>query len=125
MAALLGAVHVPGAHVVEASDVYIYLRDEYPASREILESEIAKLPPGAPVLHMRRGAGAYICGEESSLLESLEGSFQQDLNGDGTMGIPAAIIKYAASTFVSSGVDNTAQVQIQSVDQTDLAKPHA
>jgi formate dehydrogenase len=62
-----------GAHVVEASDVYIYIRDEYPASREILDREIAKLPPGGPVLHMRRGAGAYICGEESSLLESIEG----------------------------------------------------
>ena len=62
-----------GAHVVEASDVYIYIRDEYPASRKILECEIAKLPPGGPVLHMRRGAGAYICGEESSLLESIEG----------------------------------------------------
>src|SRR5499427_10685492 len=62
-----------GAHVVEAPDVYIYLRDEYPASREILEREIAKLPAGGPVLHMRRGAGAYICGEESSLLESIEG----------------------------------------------------
>src|SRR3982074_1107005 len=62
-----------GPHVVEAPDVYIYIRDEYPASREILEREIAKLPPGGPVLHMRRGAGAYICGEESSLLESIEG----------------------------------------------------
>jgi NADH:ubiquinone oxidoreductase subunit F (NADH-binding)/NADH:ubiquinone oxidoreductase subunit E len=62
-----------GAHVVEAPDVYIYIRDEYPASREILEREIRKLPPGGPVLHMRRGAGAYICGEESSLLDSLEG----------------------------------------------------
>lgn len=62
-----------GAHVVQASDVYIYLRDEYPASREILEREIAKLPAGGPTLHMRRGAGAYICGEESSLLESIEG----------------------------------------------------
>jgi formate dehydrogenase beta subunit len=62
-----------GAHIVEASDVYIYIRDEYPASREILEREIAKLPPGGPVLHLRRGAGAYICGEESSLLESIEG----------------------------------------------------
>jgi formate dehydrogenase len=62
-----------GAHVVEASDVYIYIRDEYPASLEILTREIAKLPPGGPVLHMRRGAGAYICGEESSLLESIEG----------------------------------------------------
>ena len=62
-----------GAHVVEATDVYIYMRDEYPASREILAREIAKLPAGGPVLHLRRGAGAYICGEESSLLESLEG----------------------------------------------------
>src|ERR1700756_2232263 len=62
-----------GARVVEASDVYIYLRDEYPAARQILEREIAKLPPGGPALHLRRGAGAYICGEESSLLESLEG----------------------------------------------------
>jgi formate dehydrogenase len=62
-----------GAHVVEATEIYIYIRDEYPASRQILEREIAKLPPGGPVLHMRRGAGAYICGEESSLLESLEG----------------------------------------------------
>lgn len=62
-----------GAHVVEAADIYIYVRDEYPASREILEREIAKLPAGGPTLHMRRGAGAYICGEESSLLESIEG----------------------------------------------------
>jgi formate dehydrogenase beta subunit len=62
-----------GAHVVEAPDVYIYIRDEYPACADILEREIAKLPAGGPVLHMRRGAGAYICGEESSLLESIEG----------------------------------------------------
>ena len=62
-----------GAHVVEASDVYIYIRDEYPISREILANEIAKLPPGGPTLHLRRGAGAYICGEESSLMESIEG----------------------------------------------------
>jgi formate dehydrogenase len=62
-----------GAHVVEAPEVYIYLRDEYPAAREILLREIAKLPQGGPVIHLRRGAGAYICGEESSMLESLEG----------------------------------------------------
>ncbi|WP_338828596.1 NADH-ubiquinone oxidoreductase-F iron-sulfur binding region domain-containing protein [Bradyrhizobium sp. 27S5] len=62
-----------GAHVVDAPEVYIYIRDEYPAAREILEREIAKLPAGGPKLHMRRGAGAYICGEESSLLESIEG----------------------------------------------------
>ncbi len=63
-----------GAHIVEAPEVYIYLRDEYPACREILEREIAKLPAGGPKLHMRRGAGAYICGEESALLESIEGN---------------------------------------------------
>jgi formate dehydrogenase len=62
-----------GAHLVEASDVYIYLRDEYPAVRHILKIELAKLPAGGPTIHLRRGAGAYICGEESSLLESLEG----------------------------------------------------
>jgi formate dehydrogenase len=62
-----------GADIVEAAEIYIYLRDEYPASREILTRELAKLPPGGPLLHLRRGAGAYICGEESSLVESLEG----------------------------------------------------
>jgi formate dehydrogenase beta subunit len=62
-----------GAHVVEAAEIYIYIRDEYPIAREILANEIAKLPPGGPVLHLRRGAGAYICGEESSLMESIEG----------------------------------------------------
>ena len=62
-----------GAHVVEAPEVYIYIRDEYPACREILTREIAKLPSGGPKLHLRRGVGAYICGEESSLLESIEG----------------------------------------------------
>jgi formate dehydrogenase beta subunit len=61
------------AHIVDASDVYIYLRDEYPAAHKLLPLEIAKLPPGGPQIHMRRGAGAYICGEESSLLESIEG----------------------------------------------------
>ena len=66
-----------GAWVVEASDVFIYLRDEYAAARAILTREIAALqanPPAAlPAIHLRRGAGAYICGEETSLIESLEG----------------------------------------------------
>jgi formate dehydrogenase beta subunit len=62
-----------GAQIVEAEDVYIYLRDEYPIAREILAREIAQLPPGGPTLHLRRGAGAYICGEESAMLESIEG----------------------------------------------------
>jgi len=62
-----------GAHVVEAVDIYVYIRDEYPIAREILAREIAKLPGGGPRIHLRRGAGAYICGEESSMLESIEG----------------------------------------------------
>ena len=62
-----------GALVVEAPDIYIYLRDEYPVAHAILVREIAKLPEGLPRIHIRRGAGAYICGEESSMLESLEG----------------------------------------------------
>jgi formate dehydrogenase beta subunit len=65
------------AWVVEAPEVYIYLRDEYPAIREMLLKEIARLEErginGATRIHLRRGAGAYICGEESAMLESLEG----------------------------------------------------
>lgn len=62
-----------GAHIVDATDVYIYIRDEYPAVLQVLPLELAKLPKGGPNLHIRRGAGAYICGEESALLESIEG----------------------------------------------------
>jgi formate dehydrogenase len=65
------------AWVVEAPEVYIYLRDEYPAVRALLLREIAQLEArglnGATRVHLRRGAGAYICGEESAMLESLEG----------------------------------------------------
>jgi formate dehydrogenase len=61
------------AHVVDAAEIYIYLRDEYPAAHAILRRELPRLPPGGPIIHLRRGAGAYICGEESSMLESLEG----------------------------------------------------
>ena len=62
-----------GAEIVEATDVFIYLRDEYPACREILRTEIAMLPQDGPTIHLRRGAGAYICGEESAMIESIEG----------------------------------------------------
>jgi len=62
-----------GAHVIGATEAYIYLRDEYPAANRILTEEIGKIPDGPVTVHLRRGAGAYICGEESSLLESLEG----------------------------------------------------
>jgi NADH:ubiquinone oxidoreductase subunit F (NADH-binding) len=65
------------AWVVEAPEIYIYLRDEYPQCREVLLQEIAKVEAvglsGHTKLHLRRGAGAYICGEESAMLESLEG----------------------------------------------------
>ncbi len=62
-----------GAEIVDASDIYIYIRDEYPLARAILQHEIPKLPDTGRRLHLRRGAGAYICGEESSMLESIEG----------------------------------------------------
>ena len=65
------------AWAVEAAEIYIYLRDEYPAAREILIAELAALREagldGGVSVHLRRGAGAYICGEETALLESLEG----------------------------------------------------
>jgi NADH:ubiquinone oxidoreductase subunit F (NADH-binding)/NADH:ubiquinone oxidoreductase subunit E len=65
------------AWAVEAQAVYIYLRDEYPAVREILLAEIPLLRDAGLTahtqVHLRRGAGAYICGEESSMIESIEG----------------------------------------------------
>ena len=65
------------AWAVGIDAIYIYLRDEYHGCRAILEREIAELranPPCAiPEIHLRRGAGAYICGEESSMIESIEG----------------------------------------------------
>jgi NADH:ubiquinone oxidoreductase subunit F (NADH-binding)/NADH:ubiquinone oxidoreductase subunit E len=65
------------AWVVEAADTYVYLRDEYPQCREVLETEIAKIEAAGLTkqtrIHLRRGAGAYICGEESAMLESIEG----------------------------------------------------
>jgi NADH:ubiquinone oxidoreductase subunit F (NADH-binding)/NADH:ubiquinone oxidoreductase subunit E len=68
---------VIAAWAVGIDDVYIYLRDEYHGCRDILEKEIAALqadPPCAlPAFHLRRGAGAYICGEESAMIESIEG----------------------------------------------------
>jgi formate dehydrogenase len=66
-----------GAWVVEAVETYIYVRDEYPEIRLMLLEEIARVEAEglAPHtrLHLRRGAGAYICGEESAMIESIEG----------------------------------------------------
>jgi formate dehydrogenase len=65
------------AWAVEAAEIYIYLRDEYPQCRAILEGEIAAVEAAGLArharIHLRRGAGAYICGEESAMLESIEG----------------------------------------------------
>ena len=65
------------ASVVGIDACYIYLRDEYHGCRELLEVELAKLkanPPfKLPSIELRRGAGAYICGEESAMIESIEG----------------------------------------------------
>ncbi|HZH05736.1 MAG TPA: NADH-ubiquinone oxidoreductase-F iron-sulfur binding region domain-containing protein [Lautropia sp.] len=72
------------AWAVDCRSCYIYLRDEYPGIRHLLQAEIVALQAAAsafasadgwqlPEIHLRRGAGAYICGEESAMLESIEG----------------------------------------------------
>lgn len=62
---------------IQAEKIYLYLRDEYAGCRELLQRELQHLkanPPGElPEIHLRRGAGAYICGEESAMIESIEG----------------------------------------------------
>ncbi|HEX2512863.1 MAG TPA: NAD(P)H-dependent oxidoreductase subunit E [Xanthobacteraceae bacterium] len=65
------------AWVVEAGETYIYIRDEYPELRLMLLEELDKVEQAGlsphSKLHLRRGAGAYICGEESAMIESIEG----------------------------------------------------
>ncbi len=66
------------AWAVGIAQIYIYLRDEYHGCRVMLEAELVKLRADPPMAHMpeiilRRGAGAYICGEESAMIESIEG----------------------------------------------------
>jgi formate dehydrogenase len=66
------------AWAVDAEAIYVYTRDEYPVCREILQNEVAVLVANPPVpelppIYLRRGAGAYICGEESAMIESIEG----------------------------------------------------
>jgi len=68
---------IVAAWAVGIDDVYIYLRDEYHGCRAILARELTSLrndpPCRLPQFHLRRGAGAYICGEESAMIESIEG----------------------------------------------------
>jgi len=65
------------AWAVGIDAVYVYLRDEYAGCRALLTRELAALaadpPCPLPAIHLRRGAGAYICGEESAMIESIEG----------------------------------------------------
>src|SRR5262245_18099518 len=65
------------AWAVGIGNIYIYLRDEYHGCRAMLERELDALranpPYPIPPIHLRRGAGAYICGEESAMIESIEG----------------------------------------------------
>jgi len=65
------------AWIVEAADTYLYVRDEYPELILLLQDEIAKAEEAGhsahTKIHLRRGAGAYICGEESAMIESIEG----------------------------------------------------
>jgi formate dehydrogenase len=65
------------AWVVEAADVYVYIRDEYPELIAMLREEFARVTDAGlakhATIHLRRGAGAYICGEESAMIESIEG----------------------------------------------------
>ena len=65
------------AWIVEAADTYLYVRDEYPEVILLLAEEIAKVEAAGlsrhTKIHLRRGAGAYICGEESAMIESIEG----------------------------------------------------
>jgi NADH:ubiquinone oxidoreductase subunit F (NADH-binding)/NADH:ubiquinone oxidoreductase subunit E len=66
------------ASAVGIAAIYIYLRDEYHGCRALLQAELDKLNavppvPDLPQIHLRRGAGAYICGEESAMIESIEG----------------------------------------------------
>ncbi|SOZ17951.1 tungsten-containing formate dehydrogenase beta subunit [Cupriavidus taiwanensis] len=66
------------AHVVDVAAIYIYLRDEYAGCRALLAEALQQLQqdppvPGLPRIELRRGAGAYICGEESAMIESIEG----------------------------------------------------
>jgi formate dehydrogenase len=65
------------AWCIEAEQVFLYLRDEYPAALQILKREMAQVVAAGLAdhtrVHLRRGAGAYICGEESAMIESIEG----------------------------------------------------
>ncbi len=107
------------AWVIEAEAIYIYLRDEYPHIRAILEEEIAKIEQAGlsegVKIHLRRGAGAYVCGEETALLESLEGNRGLPRNrppfpaNEGLFGLPTLINNVESLYFVAEIVTRGAE----------------
>jgi formate dehydrogenase beta subunit len=107
------------AWAVEAEAVYIYLRDEYPQIHELLLTEIARLEQenltGGIELHLRRGAGAYICGEESAMLESIEGKRGLPRNRPpfpaqaGLFGHPTLINNVETMYWIADIVENGAE----------------
>jgi len=106
------------AWAVEANKAYIYLRDEYHQSREVLLLEITKLKNknllGDIEIHLRRGAGAYICGEESAMLESIEGKRGLPRNRppfpaqSGLFGYPTLINNVETMYWIPEILKNTA-----------------
>ncbi len=116
------------AWAVEADAVYIYLRDEYPAVRALLAAEIGRLEAaaltGGIALHLRRGAGAYICGEESAMLESIEGKRGLPRNRPpfpaqaGLFGRPTLINNVETMYWIRAIVENGGQWYI------DQGRPH-
>lgn len=102
--------------VVGAEEIYVYLRNEYPSAREILEIEVEKLrknpPYKIPKIHLRRGAGAYICGEESAMAESIEGKRGMPrlkpprMNEVGLFGFPTLVQNLESLYWVSKIVEN-------------------
>jgi formate dehydrogenase beta subunit len=125
------------AWAVDADDVFFYLRDEYAACRAILTRELAELearpPCRLPRIHLRRGAGAYICGEESALIESIEGKRGEPRLRPpfpaqaGVYGLPTLvhnvesvfwlrdIIEFGADSFLRRGGDGRRGVRFYSV----------
>jgi formate dehydrogenase beta subunit len=107
------------AWTVEADDIYIYLRDEYPHIRTILKTEIALLEKAGltrgVTIHLRRGAGAYVCGEETALLESLEGKRGLPRNrppfpaNEGLFGRPTLINNVETLYFVTDIISKGAE----------------
>ncbi len=104
------------AWAVEAEKCFVYMRDEYPAVLEIFRREIAALEDAGIVLpgevELRRGAGAYICGEESAMIESIEGK----------RGIPRQRPPYVAAVGIFDRPDTGAQRGNPALDRADLPR---